>query len=681
MTRRRALATGAGLIVWSVLWFAPWQPALQPWPWARAAVGVALWLALGVGLHALITREASRWSARLGYGWALSAMLTGLVGLPACLLHVSFAAVMATLWAAGVLGLLLLASTDRESLGAPRRVDWPGAVPLLPALLVLLVAARLAFVPAGGDDKFTQVARVTSFLQADALGFHSIGFGEAVTVPPRYWLAYWSLGEAVMAALSGLHPLELATNYLAAFLAPLSFIAVFELAMSLGFSRRLAVLAMLGQLAGLLALLGGRQAGFIFLLRLPEDKVMGAFVLAPICLAAAASYFEAPTPRRLVLAGMVFLGLAFVHPTSFGIACMITVAYAAAEATMPRARARAARLVAMVALVAAVFSVPRFVDHPARTHTHFTVASARAAGELQQHRRAKLHISTDARRFAVPAAIVPLRIQLAGLAVLGVALLRLRRDRAARYVAAALVVIGLTFFGATAWILALAITPFHLWRVAWQGPFGVGLTLLLRPLVYRASPRLQRPALVTAGEIIFLAALLFVALPSWRAVRLFRVPSDWRSVLYTEDELLRKRPSCRRTYADLIAIGRFIDARAPHGAIVVGDFPDTNNLLPSVSTQARLLVFRQPIETAQHASIALAEATRRQTELERVFAADTSAVERLRILSDYRVDLVLHCGKWPAADQLATEYPEAFRLEATAGDFQLYRLGREARPG
>lgn len=173
---------------------------------------------------------------------------------------------------------------------------------------------------------------------------------------------------------------------------------------------------------------------------------------------------------------------------------------------------------------------------------------------------------------------------------------------------------------------------------------------------------------------MLLGAVLTTLLPSRREIRAFPIPHEWQTVLHTKEELYRERPACRRTYADAIAMGRLIDKLAPRGPVVVGDLPDTNSLIPSVSSRARLVVFREPIETVQHSGIALPEAEARTAALRKLFAAETPDPERLHILSRYRVEFVLHCGAWRAGTRLATQYPDTFRIEATSGSFQLYRV-------
>ncbi len=688
-TSRRASVLVLFLGLWTMLWFAPWRECLMPWPWLRTGSALGLFLMPGMALHALISRDpVARVSGRVGYGFALSVTLTGVIGFVASLIHLGFTTVMTMLWLAGTVSVIALFRGRWAVAAQPasRAAEFSESLTLLPCMVVAFVAARLALSAAGGVDRYTQVARITGFLQSDAFSFRSIGFGDAVLAPPRYWLAFWGLCEAVVAWLSGVPPLEMDAIYLAPLLAMLSFIALFELARSLGLSRWLTAVALTTHMVLLIVLTHpGGQAGKIFFLNLTEDKTMTAAVLGPICLAAAASYWAAPALWRLVLVALSFSAAALSHPTSFGVTVLITCAYGGYELLATKHVGAVVRLLAVVAVVAAAASLPRFADHGARTHTHFAIAAAEAAGELTPVRQRRLVISSDHRYFAVSPSVVPMGIRAVGLVVLLVALRRLRRDRAARYVAGALSVVALTLVMPTAWIVGLFITPFHLWRVGWQAPFGIGLVVVavavvdgLRPLLAR-WPRMTRwcthSVVLMAAQLALLLAVSLTVLPMHgHRLPSLHLPAEWRSRLYTFTELIHHTATCRRTYADAIAMGRLIDQLAPHGPVAVGDLPDTNSLIPSVSARARLVVFREPIETVQHAGITWPEAEARTAALQELFAVETPDPERLHILSQYRVEFVLHCGAWLAGARLATQYPDIFRIEATSGDFQLYRV-------
>ncbi|MBI1815963.1 MAG: hypothetical protein HYR72_13370 [Deltaproteobacteria bacterium] len=679
MTRRRLVAASASL-AWTALWFAPWQLWLRPWPWLRTALALTLFIAPGLGLHAWLTRGmAVRVSGRVTYGFALSVLATGLVGLVGCVSHLSFTFVMASLWVVGLLGPAALALSDPTTAGAAdgRAREAMSWLDWLECAVVLAIVARLAFAPAGGGDDFIYVARITRFAQSDGLGFHSIGFGDA-PLSPRYWFEYWTLCEAVMATVSGLHPLELTTNYLGPLLAVIALVGVFELALSVGFTRRLATAALTAQVIVLVMLAKEHQPGFMFFNRLTEDKVVAAFVLSPAALAAVAHSIASP-PTGLLLVALLYIGLFTTHPTSFGIAVLMALSYCVAAFATSRAR-NVLRVMIVLTALAVPASMMRLASGSslAMAETEFT-----STGSGSPMRLARLWVGPDGRWYAVSRTVIPSVALGVGVVALGIAVLRLRRDPAAAYVAGALAVVGFTCVPYTAWIVAAGITPFHLWRVVWQAPFGIALVVVLTAVIdvlrRRVPPslvrRLLRANLSVVSELVLLALLVGAVRYGHVRDRLWalHVPLDWRTFLYREGELVGARLPCRRTYADLIAMGQLIDQHAPRGATVIGD-PATNNLIPSVSIRARLLMFRAIDHTREHAGVTPGEARRRVDVQTRLFHRTTPAAERSALLRENRIDYVLLCGRPDWAAEVAAVSPGRFTRVATAGDFELYRV-------
>lgn len=685
--RHRAGLVAGLLVGWTTLWFMPWRMWLESWPLVCTLIALGLFLQPGVALHAWLTdRAAVRPSGRVTYGFALSVMLSGILGLAGCLVHLPFSFVTTAFWVVGLLGPAAVWRAGHlapvsEGSGPGSRDTVVGAEWLVLSV-VLFLAGWLACNPAGGGDNFTHVARIARFLQADTLGFESIGFGDSVLIPPRYWLAYWPLCEALMVAQSGVHGLQLTTNYLPALLAPLSLVCVFELALSLGFSRRQATAALVAQLIALVMLAKVSQPGLVFFDRLTLDKVVAAYLLAPAGFAAAANWCANTERCRLSQVGLIYLAIAFGHPTMFGIAYLVLLGYCATEIVAGAARARVVRLGLLITALAAALSMLRLVNHPSQAHVHFTIASADRSQDMIHARGAHVWVSADRRHYAVPLRILSPTAVVIGLLILPIAVLQLRSQRAARYVAPALALIGLTLMPATAWLLGLTITPFHLWRISWFAPLGIGLVLAASVLAgavrdrFASLDRFAVWALRRSGaawsELALLGALMAVLHITHLPRRLWALhaPPDWRAVAYTEPELQAGKAPCRRAYVDLIEMGRVIDQRVPRGAVIAGGPGDTNEFIPSVSVGVRLVAFRGAAHTMLQASVSQATAAQRFAGVRALFGAATGPAGGQQILSDLGVDYVLHCGEWDTA-------PPWVRLEATVGNLRLYRIGVE----
>jgi hypothetical protein len=689
--RGGAAMTRAALIrlvitaLWTLLWFAPPGSWLPP----QLGMGIALLLFIvpGAGLHALVAADDERPGMRLILGFAFSVALTGVLGLAGGVACLPFGFVMNGLWAVGAAALLV---ARPPALPRPREtINTASLLDHLPALVAVLTAARLCMYPAAGSDDFTHLGRVNAFLNATALGFQSLAFGDGATIPPRYWLAYWPLCEAVLAAKSGIAPIEL-NKYLGVLLAPLAFLGVYQLASNLGLGRPLAGFAVIAQLAALIVLTAKSQPGHVFFHRLTEDKVMGAFVLMPACLASAAWFFCRPTLRRLLTTVLVYLSVALCHPTLLGIGYLVTLVYGAIELIVTPFRKHAAALLALLTLMVGAVSVLRFVQHPSRELYEFSLSPS-PAEQVRDGRMKRLEVADDGKAYTVARRVVPGEARIAGALVLTLALLHTRAVPAARYLAAALATVGLTLVPQTSWILASVLTPFHLWRVSWQTPFGIGLAFLIYSgrRLFPDQGRWVKLGWLRAfradvfGQALLLAGALSVVAAHKEAFPALNLPPDWETAIYSGKEVRSGRIKCRRRYQDLIQIGRWIDLQAHEGGLVLGDLEaGSNEFLPSVSVRSRLLVFRGVTDTVFHGSVSHREAERRLAVAKRILHPSTPPDERLRLLSAEGIDYVLLCGveRWTWAEQLARETPEQIGLAAVAGDIRLYRVNRGPRP-
>jgi hypothetical protein len=241
----RAILVGA--VSWTLLWLVPWQKSVPSWPWVWTVSALLLFSVPGAGLHAwLIGGDASPIVARLSHGFVLSAALTGLFGLLGRTLHLPFTFVVGAMWLAGLFAVSVLVRNAMTGTLHAREAEPGHWLHLAPGMVAALVAARLAFAPAGGVDGLTNVAFVYKFLRSDQLGFDSVAFGDEVVVSPRHWLSHWMLCEAVLAWKSGIPPLELVTNYLAPPLAVMSFACILTLCNRMGWGRQTASLALVG---------------------------------------------------------------------------------------------------------------------------------------------------------------------------------------------------------------------------------------------------------------------------------------------------------------------------------------------------------------------------------------------------------------------------------------------------
>jgi len=291
---------GGAACLWALLWLAPWSTPLADWPYLRAWIAVLVFCVPGLGLDLLLRRSpALGIGERLPAAFAFSLALTSVLGLLGRLLGAHLAVIDGAVLLAGALIVACAVRALCRSGGAEAPRGPRQSVLVTAALaLALFAGAALCTSPPIAADDFTHGARIAAF-QQQPLGFDRLAFAGPTSITPRYWAALWPVSESLLAAKAGVAGLQLLA-LMAPLLAVLALLAVRNLALELGLSHALAVLAVLGQLAAL-ALLGDRlQPGRAFFGRLGEDKFLAIFLLAPIACALLARYLARPTSRRLV---------------------------------------------------------------------------------------------------------------------------------------------------------------------------------------------------------------------------------------------------------------------------------------------------------------------------------------------------------------------------------------------
>jgi len=682
MQRGRVLATVVVILAWSLAWWAPWQHSLVGAPWLRSAIAVLLFSIPGLCVHALL-RAGCEEQERLSIptGFALSVAFTGLLGFCGSLTRLPTHLVSDTLGAGGVVGLAILAW--RGGLAKA----WRGMRPTLEgwltaaALLVMAaVVARLCLAPVTGADDLTYVARITAFQQWPRLGLQGIAMGEPI-ISPRHWLEFWTLCEAILATKSGVHGLELTTIYLGPLLGALTVVAVFELSRALRLGAALSLFAVSAQTVSLLFLLGRDQPGRVFFDRLTEDKFIALFLLAPVVFRLLVAYLDAPTRKTLAAATLGWLALAFTHPTSLGMVFLVTMIFGVAEIAAERRRTAALALAVFVALTAAAASV-RFVPHPAQGRVYFDLDQAERSDDVRGARKRRVDRLANTRFYGIGQAAAPPLAKNLGLAVLVLALLRWRRDRAARFLVAALGVTALAIVPYSGWLLGLLLTPFQLWRIPALVPFGIGfafaIALALRALGRLGSvkPRWWSEAYVLLlGSIASLVLLLGTAAyaaahPERIGLTSLRLADGWRDQVVLRARTNRARWVLR--YADLHAIGAALEEAASPGSVVLGG-AGINNLIPSLSAKVRVVVFRSPAQTTMHSDIALEDSRALWNSYDRLLRGKLSSDEAVAFLREHQVDFALTIDSAAWLDAIPKDAVERAAI-ATAGPLTLYRL-------
>jgi hypothetical protein len=175
-------------------------------------------------------------------GFAISAGIFGLLGVPLLILHGSIEAYM---WAAGATLAVFLAAAAWRALrrkppteegGGGEGTSGPSAGWLWAPFALL--AGVLAFVPTRrapnpNDDIWAYLSWVRDFAGADRLALREPYFGERTAEFARVKINGWLLEQAALSRVAGLDTIQLVLRYLTPALVVVALLAVYALARTL----------------------------------------------------------------------------------------------------------------------------------------------------------------------------------------------------------------------------------------------------------------------------------------------------------------------------------------------------------------------------------------------------------------------------------------------------------------
>ncbi|MBI5964726.1 MAG: hypothetical protein HY863_14705, partial [Chloroflexi bacterium] len=156
------------------------------------------------------------------------------------------------------------------------------------------------------------------------------------------------------------------------------------------------------------------------------------------------------------------------------------------------------------------------------------------------------------------------------------------RNKFARYILAAFLVLGVSMFPYTGWIVGMFTTPFQLWRLTWLMPFGfafafliwVGLQVTQKIPLVQQWKQWVNPLLYISIYVVLIVAIVFVR--PWAMSNVATKNLD-------EVEIYNN-------YLGMAKLMNELDVNAP--VIIGGPDAATNSIIPSLTMKYNPLVFR-----------------------------------------------------------------------------------------
>jgi hypothetical protein len=328
------------------------------------AATLVLFTTPGLLLSHWLLRDDMSGAALVPAGFAISAGIFGLLGVPALILHLS---TEHYLLAAGTLLAAFLAVAVWRTLrpGAPavESSDPPYGPPAgwLWAPFAFLCGV-LAFVgtrrvPSSYDDIWVYLSWVKDFANSERLALVDPYFGERIAEFSRAKVNGWLLEQAALSRVSGLDTIELVLRYLTPALVVVALLMVYALALAISKSERAAVL-----IASVYALFhiifiqpSVHNVGVELAARISEDKYAARFLILPVTLLFALLFVERRRWRHLGLFTFFCWAAVAVHPSVLPAIGLCMLGFGVAHVAV-NLRLRAA-WTGMVALALGMWSV------------------------------------------------------------------------------------------------------------------------------------------------------------------------------------------------------------------------------------------------------------------------------------------------------------------------------------
>lgn len=196
----------------------------------------------------------------------------------------------------------------------------PGRFLLFAVLLV--VVAGIVTTPlwakgriAADFDDWTYFAYANDYIESDEINAVEPFLGTEDSVNPRMRSNVWVLMQAQVADVAGVPVSDAVLEYLRPLLTVFAVLATFALTRALFKNTTVALLAACFQLGYAFIDLSAHEGmGRNLLIRISEDKMIGAFLIFPVALIFLMRYIDNRSLYAFAGFAIVVLGLAFVHP-------------------------------------------------------------------------------------------------------------------------------------------------------------------------------------------------------------------------------------------------------------------------------------------------------------------------------------------------------------------------------
>ena len=617
------------VVVWPLAFVLPLPEAVDPVGWGRLFFATGLFILPGALAQVYVYREENfQLSSILTVGFTVSVGVSGIVGLLAKTIQLPLVFVVVGLWVFGM--VMLIAVLRLPSAPSFPALNWDRETLL--ALLFLVITLALVSVLSMAElhrrpvnfstDDYTFNALIAKFTDAKQLNSTpQILDIEADQTSMRNWMINWPIVESVIVKVSNLHTIQFYLWFHVP-LVLLALIAVYDLARTLGLSREAAIFSVTAQ-ACLLILMteNNDQIGFRWLIQLTHGKSIVAFIIAPVFFRVCINYLITHKQRYISLLILIGLGSQAIHITLSTIMLSIALGFVLLSFVFKRQARVIAIVVAVIVIIAFIPAPLRFLD-ATNDERNFDIADAQEDDKYSKNRSHRLWTLDNERFYGLNVMLlVDFSYILVFLAAM-VALLKLRNHLAAVFVTTTMLLLLFVLNPYTGWLLGLAITPFHIWRVTWFIPFGIATAFMVETASKQTWFKQRSFAIYlipAASTILFLITVTH--LPPWfsRGHLTFNLSTD---------------------YDALVQAGNWLDYETEGDIVIVGD-SILNNHVPALAEQVYVITFRTERMTQDWGNLSPQEVSRRNEDRTALLDFETDTAERWEIIERYGIDFLI----------------------------------------
>lgn len=674
------------LFIWLSLQLLPWSTWLDRTPILAVLLAFSIFIVPGICLAQILGQRESVINS-VTTGFAYSITLFGSIFTLGRILHWSFNTVSLIYTIVGAIFILWAWLIPSEPRDKPNMtVNWRRMWVFIPLILSAVMAFRTLEKPAFNEDDYEFAGYTTRMAESDHLDFKELFFDTGTTDHPRWWLSAFQGVTAFLAKESGTPSLLLLTLYFPPILLILALLALWGLSRELGFNSAQSALVISIQLVcAFLLTHGDREVGSLLFGRTSQDKVVAAFVLAPLLIRTVTTYMMERNYSSHISLFLFALSLIYTHNTVTAIAFMIALGYGLGLALLLKTKwQRFARSLLVLLIITSPMIVVRMTSN-----IEYTLEGTGQEAEEKINTRLfvlkqndlfygyrpditvfKAHpITIDILDNLTPFSLgsrlrtvyAPLGwlVLAAGTLTSIVNILKGSRDPTSVLILAS---VGLCIMGVipyTGWLLGLAISPLHLWRVTLFAPYGLAGTYatytLMTVIGEKWSIRTKKITLTILSTGL-LGVSYFVGFTGPRA-----------DIINGNVDRAQ-----RELFMSLIQLGRQIDRLPDPDPVIVGTI-DTNDFLLGISSKTRVVGFRHEGGLAGH-GIPWDLAQERQHDWVEMIGTQTSDRERLDLLSKWGVEYLLFQNSDSALVALVNDYPDIFSLAAQSNGLRLYAV-------